>query len=140
METGALSAGEVAADTVEIPNCMRVPGGRGVLESIVLLDEADQGVALDLIFFDSNVSLGTKNSAPSITDANARHIISRVPIATADYSDLGSCRVATVGNLGRILRAVAGSRSLYVSVLNGAGTPTFGAAGAVKLKLGFLQS
>lgn len=136
LDTVAYADGDVLADTQEITNFFDVLGGSAKLTSVQVNDEDDQGTALDLIFLRSNVSLGTENAAPSITDANAREIIGRLSIATSDFIDLGGVRVATKSNVGLILSAAAGSNSLWIGAITRGGTPTYTAAG-IRVKLGF---
>lgn len=67
LDTSAYSIGDVLTDTLEIDNMVRVNDGTGIFTSVTLIDEDDQGVAMTLVVLDANVSLGTKNSAPSIS-------------------------------------------------------------------------
>ena len=62
LDTSAYASGDVLADTQEIANAMRVIDGTAILESLILLDEDDQGVALDLYFFNANVAMATELS------------------------------------------------------------------------------
>lgn len=135
LDTSAYDAGDVLADTQTITNAVRVTGGRAILQSVTVIDEDDQGVALDLYFMSTSRSLGTENSAPNISDANARDILGFVAVASGDYKDLGGVRIATVRNIGLLLEAAGGSRDLYVGATTG-GTPTYTASG-LKLRLGF---
>ena len=73
------------------------------LLSVTVIDKDDQGGALDLWFINGNISLGTANSAPNISDANAVALIGRVPIAAADYYDLGDAKAACIKNVGLLL-------------------------------------
>ena len=131
---GALTAGDVACDTQEIPNAVRVNGGRAALQSITLLDQADQGISCRLVFLSRNVSLGTEDAAVSISAANAVHILGEVTLPT--YADLINSRLAVVTSVGLILRAAPESRSIYVAMVTN-GTPTY-TADCLKLKLGLL--
>ena len=134
LDTSAYGAGDVLFDTTTIANAVRVAGGRAELVSVTVLDEDDQtAAALDLYFLRSNVSLGTFNAAPAITDANAREIQGYVSIAITDWKDLGGCKVATVRNIGLMLEPTSG-RDLFVAGIT-AGTPTQTASG-IKIKLG----
>lgn len=137
LDTSAYADGDVLADTQALVNAVREGGGRAELKSVVVLDEDDQGIALDLVFLAANKSLGTENSAPSISDANARDIQGKVSIATGDYVDLGGARVATKTGIGLMLKSAEGSTTLYVAAITRGGTPTYTAAG-LKLKLGFV--
>lgn len=135
LDTSAYGAGELLADTQEVANAMRVAAGTGGIHSIVLNDKDDQGAELYLVFLSANVSLGTENQAPSITDANADSILGIVPVYTSDWIDLGGCRIATLTNVGLVVKAVTGSTSIYIAAVNGAGTPTYTAAG-ITMRLG----
>ncbi len=128
LDTSAYTAADLLAD-VQAFTGVRAAGGRSVLQSITIIDEDAQGVALSVIFSKTSTSFGTENSAPNISDANASAgILGFVPIATTDYID--------VRNIGLVLESGADT-NVYVGILNGAGTPTFTAAG-LKLKLGIL--
>lgn len=139
LDTSAYASGDVLADTQVVTDAMLVNGGRGLLYSVSLVDEDDQGVAFTLLFFRTNVSLGTENAGPSISDANAREYLGRVEVATTDWKDLGGVRVASPTVAPFMVRSGASSKDLYVAALNGSGSPTFSASG-VKLKIGILRS
>jgi hypothetical protein len=134
-DTAILADGDVICDTAEIPNVSEWSNRGVILDSIVLLDEDDQGIALDLVFLRADVAIGAKNAAPNVSDGNARNIIGFVSVATGDYIDLGGARVATKADIGLILSPLAGT-SLYVSAISRGGTPTYSASG-LRLRLGF---
>lgn len=136
LDTSAYAAGDVLSDTAILAAVAPVPGGSIQLRSVHVLDEDDQGVAFDIVFFDSLVSLGTFNAAPTITDVNARSLLGIVSVPSANFVDLGGARVATLLNIGLVLKAAAGSSDLYVATITRGGTPSYTAAG-LKLKLGF---
>lgn len=139
LDTGAYANGDLLADTQAVANAVRVNDGTGILHSVMIVDEDDQGAAFDLYFLSANNTLGSENSAPSISDANARDILCRVSVATADYSDLGGVKVANLHSLNRIIKGASGSTSIYVAAVNGSGTPTYTASG-VKLRIGIIQN
>ena len=128
----AVDDNDVLAATQEIPNVFRRKGGAAILQSLVVLDEADQGVEMDLVFLDSDVAIGTEDAAVSITDANARQIIGVVNVAT--YTDFINSQVATVDDIGLMLKGDPGSSSLFIAAIT-RGTPTY-AADSLKIKLG----
>jgi len=137
VEASQLADGDVMVVPQEITNAVGLKGGRCILQSIQLLDQDDQGTALDLIFFNAATTLGTLNSGPSITDTAALNIVGRVNIATTDYIDLGGCRLATKSGIGQVMKAAATTDSLWIGAISRGGTPTYTAAG-IKLKLGML--
>lgn len=135
LDTSAYADGDVLADTQELANFFPSAGGSRVLQNLLVLDEDDNGVGFDLIFLNANVSLGTENSAPSITDANGRSIIGKVSVVAGDYIDLGGCRIADITPIGKVLKGASGQTSLWVAAITRSGTPTYTASG-IKLKIG----
>jgi hypothetical protein len=136
VDTSVYADGDVLADTQVITNAMRIVGGHGVLQSLQLVDPDDQGQPMDLYFFSVTHTLGTENSAPSISDANAIDLFGPVAIASGDYRDLGGVKVASVRGIGLMMESAAGSRDLYVAAIS-RGTGTY-AGGSLTLKLSFL--
>lgn len=135
-DTSAYASGDLIADTQVITNAVDVPGGSGVLHSLVITDEDDQGVAFDVYILQNSTSLGTENAAPSMSDANSRsNFLARIQVSTSDYTDLGGFKVAAFNNLWRTVQAASGTRDLYVAVVNSTGTPTFTASG-LKFRFG----
>jgi hypothetical protein len=137
LDTSAYAAGDVLADTQVVTGAMRTNDGTGVLHSIVLNDKDDQGSALDLVFLRANVSLGTENAAPSISDTDADNILGIVSVTALDWIDLGGCRMATKTNIGLLLRSGAAATTLWVAAI-ARGTPTHTASG-ITMKLGILR-
>lgn len=129
LDTGIYAAGDVLAETQAVAAAVRLNGGGGILQSLVVIDQDDQGAALDIYILGTNVSMGAENGQPAITDANALQILARVPVAALDYVDLGGAKVANIKNIGAVVKAAPDSTSLYVAAVNGAGTPTYTAAG-----------
>lgn len=138
LDTSAYGSGDLLADTQAVANAVRVNDGTGILVSLTVIDEDDQGVAFDVYLLSANNTFGSENSAPSLSDANARDVLTKIPIATTDYYDVGGVRIAEVHGLNRVIKGASGSTSIYVAVINGTGTPTYTASG-VKLRLGILQ-
>jgi hypothetical protein len=138
LDTSAYASGDLLADAQVVTSAARSSGGGAKLISMTVVDEDDQGVAFDVYLTSSSNSWGTENSAPSISDTDARSIQAKVSVATADYKDLGGVRIAHYANINSLCLTV-GSANLYVAVVNGTGTPTFTASG-VKLIFGFEQN
>lgn len=136
LDTSIYADGDVLFDTAALASAFDYAAGVRTLQSVQVLDEDDQGIKIDLIFLDSNVSLGTFNGAPNISDANARKIIGSCSILTTDYVDFGGARIGSKGNIGQLLKAAAASTTLYVAGITRGGTPTYTASG-LKFKFGF---
>lgn len=134
-DTNAYASGDLIADTQIVNSAVRATDALGVLQSLVLIDEADQKAALDIYFLSANNTFGTENSAPSILDANAGAILAVISVASGDYKDLGGVSVVEKANLSKIIKPATGSDDIYVAVVNGSGTPTYGAT-SLKLRVG----
>jgi hypothetical protein len=140
LDTSAYASADLVADTQAVSTtAFDQKGGCMILDSITMLDEDDQKVALYAVFLEDSTSMGTENAAPSISDANARKILGVVPIASGDWLDIGGSGIASVRNIGLPLKAASGSQALYVALVNAAGTPTYTANG-LRAKFGFRQA
>jgi hypothetical protein len=129
-DTSAYASGDLIADTQQLDAFFNKTDGCGVINSITIIDQDAQGVALYVLFHKTSTSMGTENSAPNISDANAvSGIQGIVAVATTDYVTVSGTKVACIKNIGLPVKAVSGTDDLYVSVLNATGTPTFTATG-----------
>jgi len=137
-DTGAYADNDVLVVAQEITNVFRVPTGRAIIQSLVLIDLSDQAQDIDILFFSENVTLGTINSAVTISDADAAKYLGAVQVVAADYVDLVNSQSATKSGVGLVIEAAANSTSLWVAAVLRSGTPTY-AADALRLKLGLLK-
>ena len=129
LDTNIYAAGDVLADTQIIAACMRANDKGGVWDSLLLIDKDAQGVAMTIYLLDANVSMGTENSAPSISDANTEKIIATLEILATDWKTLNGVKFVDIGDMARPVKPVAGSDDLYAAIVLDAGTPTFSATG-----------
>ncbi len=130
-DTSIFASGDLVSDVVEIPSLAEQAGGSRVLRSLTLLDKSDNTAsAYTLVFAQTSTSMGTVNGAPNMSDANLLLARPRyVPVASGDWFDIGGAKIATIRNIELPLQCAAGATSMWVSVVNGAGTPTMAAAG-----------
>lgn len=136
LETSALADGDVMCSTTEVTGAFSANDGTGVIQSIQVLDEDDEGAPFDLVFLSANQSLGTANSAPSISDANARDILGRVRVNSSDFIDIGGCRIATLTGVGLGVKAGSGVDDMWVSaVCRAAAGVTYTAGTDLKLRI-----
>ncbi|UYN96594.1 MAG: hypothetical protein KIT25_06580 [Enhydrobacter sp.] len=133
LDTNIYADGDVLSDTVEIAGAFRVAGGTLDIVGAIVHDEDDQGAALDLILLDANQSLGTRNAAPDISDANGRKIVARIPVGAGDFYDFGAFKRAEVAVFPKKVKAGAESTSLFLSAIS-RGTGTYTASG-VRVRL-----
>lgn len=138
LDTSIYAATDLAADTQQVDAALRISDGTGILQSVMVIDQDDQVWSGDLYIMDANQTMGTENSAPSISDANALVILGIVSFLSTDFKDLGGVKVASRAGIGLPIKAVSGTDDIYVALVLTTGTPTFTASG-IKLRLGILQ-
>ena len=107
--------------------------GSGIIQSIVLVDQAKQSLAVDILFFNSDPSATTftDNAVLDVADADLLKAIGHVSILAADYTALNDNSLATKTNLG-IAFNTTGSTTLYAAII-ARGTPTFAATNDLQL-------
>lgn len=114
VDTAAYLANDVVGGKLTITNAMRISGGTGILTGVTLVDLANQKAAFDIFLFNADPSAGTytDNGAISWNDTDLGKCISRIEVLASDYKSVGSKAVASLRNLGEVVKAV-GSRHLY---------------------------
>ena len=132
---GAYADGDVLFAAQELANAVRSSGGTGVIQSIQIVDQDDQGQAMDIVISDSTITLGTENGAVSISDADAAKILGIVEITGSDYVDLVNSQYASIKNIGIVIMPDA--TGVFLSGVS-RGTPTHTASGIV-LRVGIIQ-
>jgi len=118
-DTAAIANNQIISDYIEIPNAVAVNGGSAIIQSIALLDDGDQGVAMDLVFATADTDLGTLNQDVSDDDAGAGGILGFVNIS--NYFDGVAWQLAQKTNVGLVVKASASTRSIYVAAVNRSG-------------------
>jgi hypothetical protein len=131
LDTSQYADNDVLFIATEVPNFVRVAGGRSILRSVTVFDGDDQATEHTLFFTNSATTPGTINGAISGADSVMDDIQTFVRIVAADYEDLINSQVACVGGIDKVIEAAAGSTSIYVWAAVRAGTPTHSAAGNI---------
>jgi hypothetical protein len=111
--------------------------GTGILESIIVLDRADQKAALDIFIFDADPTAATiTDKAAFVFSTDDLKVIAHVSVAASDYVTVNSKAVAHETSLGIALKA--SGTTLWAAVVT-SGTPTFAATTDVQITFGILQ-
>jgi hypothetical protein len=140
LDTNIYATDDLLADTQEIASVF-VNSHPVALFDLRIVDEDDQGTAVDIYLLRSNTSLGTENNAFAPTDAMSREMLKRIVIAAGDWYDEGAFRVASKAlpdGIGCILKPTSGT-SLYIAAVCRSGTPTYTANG-IRVQLGLVQA
>jgi len=137
--TPAYTAGDAVGGKRTITGALRTSNGSGILESIQILDRANQKAAMELFIFDSNPAAATiTDNAAFVFSTDDLKVLAHVTIAATDYITINSKAVATIKGLGIALKGADSSTSLYAALVT-TGTPTYAATSDVQLIYGILQ-
>lgn len=130
LDTSAYAQNDVLFDFQEVA-LGQGNGAKGTINGFTLLDKDDQGNQITLAFSDSSTaSLGTVNTAVSISDADAATILSYIDTG-ATYEDLVGSQIVKPSAITPIpFKCASDSGSIYLgAILRGAATPTHTASG-----------
>jgi hypothetical protein len=134
--TPAYTAGDAVGAKRTIANALTAVG-TGVLESITVLDRANQSAALTIIIFDADPTNATiTDNAAFVYSTDDLKVLGQVSVSASDYVTTNSKAVATIKGIGLSLKS-AGT-SLFCAVVT-TGTPTYVATTDVQIIFGILQ-
>jgi hypothetical protein len=134
VQAAAYATGELVGGKLTIPKAIPEGVTVGIIRTVVLVDQANQKIAKDLVIFRSNPSATTftENGALDVADADALKIVGVIPIAATDYVSFADNAVATVKpNLA--VHADDGS-TLYACLVE-RGAPTYVATTDLQMTL-----
>jgi hypothetical protein len=141
LNNDAYDANDVIVDSTVLTHVLfSAHGGPFKLEQIEYWDSNDQAAAaLTFVFLSANVTYGTKDSAPSISDSDALNLVGQYVAASANILDHGGIKYG-LWNPNIIVQCspVAGVQSLYYAIAS-AGTPTY-LTGCLQLRFTFSAS
>ena len=138
--TNACSDAEVIFSADEIENAVAVNGGTCILQSVGLLDDDDNGGAIDLVFMDTTGLLDASEDGTVIDAADGVIPDAILGVVTiSSYFDGVLWQYGHKENIGLALKAASGSRSIYVSGVNRSGGALTWTASGIRLKLGIVK-
>lgn len=136
----AYSIGDVVGGKITLTNAVRVSGGSGVLQSLLVKDTTNQKAALTILIFNADPSNGTytDNGAITLNATDATFIIRKINVAASDYETVGTTAIADISAINKTVKAASGT-SLFALIVT-TGTPTYGAnATSLYVNFGILQ-
>ena len=137
--TEECAAGDVIFQADELPNMVSVNAGTCMVHSIGLLDDDDNGQAIDIVFMDTTGLLDAGDDGGTIDAADGvipDAILGVVQITS--YFDGIAWQYGYKTNIGLVLKAPSASKSIYVSAVNRGSTATWTAAG-LRLQIGVIK-
>lgn len=132
---------DVIIATEEISNFYTNDARKAIIQSIVVIDEDDNGAAIELVFLNASGSVGNENAAYAPADAVLRTIVGTVLVESGDYSDAANGQTATKTSIGLMVKAGSTtSNSIYVAAVNRSGSAKTYTAAGLRFKIGILRS
>ena len=138
----AVANDEVISQGIEIKNAVAVNGGTAIIQSIVLNSDDAETPSLDLVFsqVQNDISSGLSETVGDDEDIDSLGASVLGHVSLSNYTNLVDCVTATKLNVGLIIKAASGSKSIYVHAINRSGgnfTPT--AVDDLHLRLGVVK-
>lgn len=135
----AYTAGDAVGAKRTLTSALRISNGTCILDSITILDRANQKAGLEILIFDANPTNATiTDNAAFVYSTDDLKVVARITVSASDYVTLNSKAVVCLRALGVAITGADGSTSLYAAVVT-TGTPTFAATTDVQVSFGFLQ-
>ena len=140
VDTNVYAALDVIGGKLKLPQAVRLPAGTGVLQSITITDDDNEKAAFDVLLFSASpTGTVTDNLAYAHSAADLLAFLGRVQVVATDYLTIvaGSLAVASIKNIGLLVKAASGSADLYAVVI-ATGTPTYTATTDLQMFFGVL--
>jgi hypothetical protein len=136
--SGSTTAPVCVGTKLTFTDAMRTSGGKGIVQTLKLIDTNNIKAALVLMLFNQDMTNGTytNKSAPSF-GTDIANFAGMITINTSDYQTAGGVAVADISATSKLIKAV-GSANLY-GILLATGTPTYTGNNALTLKLGMMR-
>tara|TARA_R100000808_G_C2047219_1_gene84228 strand:+ start:23 stop:532 length:510 start_codon:yes stop_codon:yes gene_type:complete len=138
--TAECVAGDVIFQADEIANAVAVNEGSCILQSIGILDDDDNGQSIDLVFMSTTGLLDATSAGGTAIDAADGVIPDAIlgVVNISNYFDGINWKFGHKENIGLVLKAASGTKSIYVSAVNRGSTATWTAAG-LRLQIGIVK-
>lgn len=135
ISTSQYAAGDVVGGLITI-DTTRLRGG-ALLNQVVLVDDDNEKAVLDLYLFNAAPTTIADNASTTgaFVIADHKKIVTKVPIAAADYVTLNGNAVAVVADVNNVIHVLPGSLYAYLVCT---GTPTYAAITDLWLALDFV--
>lgn len=132
------SAGDAVGGKQTLAGAARESGGKVVLQSLVIIDKANQKKALTVLFFDSDPSVATiTDNAAFAFSTDISKCVGKLDIVAGDYTTIDSIGVASLRSIGLELKT-SGSASLYAVIVAGEAI-NLASTSDLTFRYGFLQ-
>lgn len=156
LSTSAYSAGQNVGGLITLLNALRPSGLTGELQSLQVLDAANQNASLNILLFDTQ-PVGTyfDRTTFEVNSADVPHVVANLVVSASTYATvggitsssssssasgtslLGGVGIATLANIGQRLLTTSKAGTLWA--LMGTESAPLYPAGALTLRFGIKQ-
>lgn len=140
VSTSIYSANMTIGGKLVLTNALRTSGAPGILQSIQLIDRANQKPQGTILIFNADPTAATITDHTAFTaSTDDFKVVATIPIVSSDWVTLGTASkaFANPSNLGRVVKAASG-RTLWATFITSS-TPTFAATTDVQIAFAFLR-
>jgi len=137
---GAYTAGDAVGGLLTFPAMFMAGQHSGILQTVAIIDDAQQSVELELHLFNQSFTPTADNGAFDPTDDDLENYLGYVTIAASDYASFTDNSAASVNNIGLVVEAAdpSTSKALFGQLVT-RGTPTYAATDDLTVRIGVLQ-
>lgn len=97
-------------------------GGSCIIETVTVIDQADQGANLDIFLFDDQITFTADNAAFDPSDADMLKCIGVITVDTWNAADKST--IGTEKSVGLAVQVAPGKQALWAQLVT-RGTPTY---------------
>lgn len=134
----AYTPGDSIGGKITLTSAVRVSGGVTILNSLMILDRANQKPTGTILIFNADPSAATlTDNAAFVYSTDDLKVVAAVPVASTDYTTINSKATANLSALAREVKVASGT-SLYAAFVV-TSTPTFAATTDVQIAFGFIH-
>lgn len=140
--TAALYAsGNAIGGKITLANAVAEAAGASLLHQIVILDRSNTKPSGYILIFNADPSAATiTDKSAFVFSTDDLKCVARIPVAASDYASINSKAVADLNNLGRLIKATAGTTLYAAFVSDGVSVPTFAATSDLNITFKFLPN
>lgn len=141
VNTAQYADADLLSDKVEVEGVFNPNHHTALIQSLHILDDGDQGAALDILFFTASATLGTINAALNASDGVLSKLVGVVEVAAGDYVDLINAQYAIPQFNPFVIRADDSDKteqSLWIAAVS-RGTPTYTGTDDLHVRIGLLR-
>jgi hypothetical protein len=129
------SAGDSIGGKITLSNAVRVTGGVSKLQTITILDAANQKPEGTILIFGADPTAATiTDNAAFAFSTDAGKVVATVAVATANYVTIDSKALACIGAIEKVVQST--TTTLYAAFV-ATGAPNLAATTDIQIAFGF---